>query len=148
MITASGVWDANGRHDSALAVESCAADRASFFGAAEGNNTAVVRSIMSKRVVTSAIPDMTVAEVRRGLDFVRTKWREQQEGVNNFHLSEQLFNGMTVQEFCFKFTLGHHYKRHAKSKRGGGESCEESSTTAELDNPEKEPSPSTGKRKR
>ncbi len=101
---------------------------------------------MSKRVVTSAIPDMTVAEVRRGLDFVRTKWREQQEGVNNFHLSEQLFNGMTVQEFCFKFTLGHHYKRHAKSKRGG-ESCEESSTTAEMDGQEKERQ-STGKRKR
>ena len=71
-----------------------------------------------------------------------------QESGSPFHLSEQLFNGMTVQEFCFKFTLGHHYKRHAKSKRGGGESCEESSTTAELDNQEKEPSPSTGKRKR
>ena len=106
---------------------------------------------MSKRVVTSAIPDMTVAEVRRGLDFVRTQWREQQESGSPFHLSERLFNGMTVQEFCFKFTLGHHYKRHAKSKRGG-ESIEESLNAAEAA-PEAAPedkkdSKCTGKRKR
>ena len=110
---------------------------------------------MSKRVVTSAIPDMTVAEVRRGLDFVRTKWREQQEGGGSFHLSEQLFNGMTVQEFCFKFTLGHHYKRHAKSKRGGdggGDYWEESgaakSGAAKSGAAKSGAAPSSGKRKR
>jgi len=98
---------------------------------------------MSKRVVTSAIPDMTVAEVRRGLDFVRTQWREQQEEDSAFHLSHQLFNGMSVQEFCFKFTLGHHYKRHAKSKRGADAAVEDDGS-AELP----EPPPATGKRKR
>ena len=72
----------------------------------------------SKRVVTSAIPDMSVAEVRRGLDFVRTKWRLQENTEEIFHLNTPLFNDMSIQEFCFKFTLGHHYKRHAKSKRG------------------------------
>ena len=72
----------------------------------------------SKRVVTSAIPNMSVAEVRRGLDFVRTKWRSQEKNQETFHLNTTLFNKMSVQEFCFKFTLGHHYKRHAKSKRG------------------------------
>ena len=71
-----------------------------------------------KRVVTSAIPNMSVAEVRRGLDFVRTQWKEQQQRHKPFHINQKLFNDMTLQDFCFKFTLGHHYKRHAKSKRG------------------------------
>lgn len=79
----------------------------------------------SKRVVTSAIPDMSVAEVRRGLDFVRTRWRTQETDNVPFRLSTKLFNHMSVQDFCFKFTLGHHYKRHAKSKRGGGAAADE-----------------------
>ena len=72
---------------------------------------------MASRKVTSAIEGMSVAEVRRGLDAVRTQWHQ---GAPRFYFTEKLFNGMTVQEFCTKFTLGHHTKRHAKSKRGGG----------------------------
>jgi hypothetical protein len=98
---------------------------------------------MSKRIVTSAIPDMTVAEVRRGLDFVRTQWRAQEDGTGQFRLSTELFNGMSVQEFCFKFTLGHHYKRHAKSKRG----AEDGAEPAPRRTRSRRPSP-TGKRKR
>ena len=60
---------------------------------------------------------MSVAEVRRGLDAVRTQWHQ---GGGRFYFTDKIFNGMTVQEFCTRFTLGHHTKRHAKSKRGGG----------------------------
>ena len=61
---------------------------------------------------------MSVAEVRRGLDAVRTQWHQTS---GRFYFTEKLFNGMTVQEFCTRFTLGHHTKRHAKSKRGRDE---------------------------
>ena len=67
---------------------------------------------MSSRKVTSAIEGMSVAEVRRGLDAVRTQWH--QGGGARFYFTEKLFNGMTVQEFCTKFTLGHHTTRHAR----------------------------------
>lgn len=76
----------------------------------------------SKRVVTSAIEGMTVAEVRKGLDVIRSCWKSQQSADNShahdsFHLCNTIFNGMTIQDFCFQFTLGHHHKRHAKSKK-------------------------------
>ena len=60
---------------------------------------------------------MSVAEVRRGLDAVRTRWNQRPA---RFYFTEKIFNGMTVQQFCTEFTLGHHNKRHAKSKTGGG----------------------------
>jgi hypothetical protein len=64
------------------------------------------------RRVTSAIDGMSVAEVRRALDVVRKGWSHEAP----FHLTGALFNGMTHQQFCMELTLGHHTKRHAKSK--------------------------------
>lgn len=64
---------------------------------------------------------MSVAEVRRGLDAVRTKWNQQPA---RFYFTEKLFNGMSIQQFCTAFTLGHHTKRHAKSKTGARSAAE------------------------
>lgn len=59
---------------------------------------------------------MTVAEVRRGLDSMRRKWKCR--GMDDpFYVSEIILNNMTMQEFGFKFVMGHHYKRHNKSKK-------------------------------
>ena len=83
------------------------------------------------RKVTSAIEGMSVAEVRRGLDTIRTKWNQQPA---RFYFTDRIFNDMTVQQFCTEFTLGHHTKRHAKSKRGSGESAHKSAQEASPEN--------------
>jgi hypothetical protein len=72
----------------------------------------------SKRVVTSAIPNMTVGEVRRGLDMIRRRWRERTP-EQPFYISDMLCHGYTMEEFAFRFVMGHHYKRH--NKDGGSE---------------------------
>ncbi len=68
---------------------------------------------MQQRKVTSAVDGMSVAEVRRALDQVRKTWSD----PTPFHFTAPLFNGMSQQQFCTELTLGHHTKRHAKSKR-------------------------------
>jgi hypothetical protein len=77
-----------------------------------------------KRVVTSAIQGMSVAEVRRGLDVMRRMWRERTP-AEPFFLCDPLFNDMQVQEFTFRFVMGHHYKRHNKSRKEEEEEEEE-----------------------
>lgn len=72
---------------------------------------------MSKRVVTSAIPDMSVGEVRRNLDVVRKRWNEASTH-RPFYLTDTLSdtNSMTLQQFALKFVIGHHFKRHNQKK--------------------------------
>ena len=70
-----------------------------------------------KRVVTSAIPGMTVTEVRRDLDALRKYWSfceaHHHDLDDAFRLSTEKYD---IQTFCFKFVMGHHMKRHNKSK--------------------------------
>lgn len=70
---------------------------------------------MSKRVVTSAIEGMTVSRVRRGLDATRKQWRER-TNERPFFICHIAVEHMSMQHFAFKFVMGHHYKRHSKSK--------------------------------
>ena len=63
----------------------------------------------------SAIPDMTVAEVHRHLDFMRSMYADRR--TCPFFLTDELQNGMTYQEFSFLFVMGQHQKRHARSRR-------------------------------
>jgi hypothetical protein len=70
---------------------------------------------MSKRVVTSAIEGMTVSRVRRGLDAMRKQWRERSD-ERPFFICHTAVEHMSMQHFAFKFVMGHHYKRHSKSK--------------------------------
>ena len=73
-----------------------------------------------RRVVTSAIPDMSVTEVRRALDSIRKRWLSRDDATQPpFVISAPLDVGsreMRVDEFTFQFILGHHRKRHAKAK--------------------------------
>lgn len=66
--------------------------------------------------MTSAIPDMSVAEVRKALGEVR-KRAQTQTLTHPMHITDDLTANMSVQEFCLKFVCGHHDKRHNKGKR-------------------------------
>lgn len=59
---------------------------------------------------------MNVAEVRKCLTMVRRMWEEHTPD-SPICLSDQMPNGMLVSEFCFYFVMGHHAKRHNKSRK-------------------------------
>lgn len=65
---------------------------------------------------SSAVPGMTVAEVRRGLAQIRQAWEAHCPERPLFG-SDTLFNGMTFEHFAFEVTLSQHKKRHQKSAR-------------------------------
>ena len=64
---------------------------------------------------TSAIPGMTVAEVRRALGRIRSIWSNA-DPQHPLFLSDPLVNSLTIGEFATLFVGGHHLKRHEKSK--------------------------------
>jgi hypothetical protein len=72
-------------------------------------------SFQGKRVVTSALPGISVSDVRRLLDTVRKQWKEQSD-EKPFCIFNPLNDEITVQEFCYAFVDGNHIKRH-KIKR-------------------------------
>jgi hypothetical protein len=59
---------------------------------------------------------MSVGEVRRGLDHMRKRWRDQTKD-EPFFIDEEMPNGMRMQDFALLFVMGHHYKRHNKQRR-------------------------------
>jgi len=75
---------------------------------------------MSKRSMTSAIPGMSVADVRKCLSAVRQCWKTHSP-TRPMRVSECLQSvegdhGMTVEQFALLFVLGHHDKRHKKAQ--------------------------------
>lgn len=67
-----------------------------------------------ERKMTSAIHEMSVADVRKALSNMRKEWQKHNY-VQPFFPSKQLTDNMSVSEFAFKFVMGHHAKRHAKN---------------------------------
>ncbi len=68
-----------------------------------------------ERTMTSAITDMSVAEVRKALSHMRRQW-SQHSCVHPFFPCACLPGAdMTVSEFAFRFVMGHHHKRHQKT---------------------------------
>lgn len=65
--------------------------------------------------VTSAIPEMTVANIRKGLLVVRIMYNTSTREAPMF-VCDALFEGLTVQEFAMRLVLGQHLKRHGKSQ--------------------------------
>lgn len=59
----------------------------------------------------SAIPGMSVPNVRRALADLRTRWA-QHSPVDLMRLSDQLVHDLMIAEFAHHFVLGHHQKRH------------------------------------
>lgn len=66
------------------------------------------------RRMTSAINDMSVAEVRKSLATMRREWSKH-SCIQPFFPAYKLTDDLTVSEFAFKFVMGHHAKRHAKN---------------------------------
>ena len=58
---------------------------------------------------------MNVAEVRKCLTMVRKLW-DNHAPETPISLSNKMPNDMLVSEFCFYFVMGHHAKRHNKSR--------------------------------
>ena len=69
--------------------------------------------------MTSAIPEMTVAQVRKALGDIRKAAQLQNEEQPFFITDsvEDLPRHMSIQSFCLKFVCGHHDKRHNKGKK-------------------------------
>jgi hypothetical protein len=91
-------------------------------------------SLDPRRIMTSAIDGMSVAEVRKYLGETRKGWSAQT--LNQpFYITDKLSNGMTMQEFALKFQQGHHQKRHNKcrknNKNGSTDEEEEEYSAAE-----------------
>ena len=68
------------------------------------------------RTMTSAINDMSVAEVRKALSYMRKEWAIH-SCVMPFFPCTKLPNagGVSISEFSFRFVMGHHHKRHQKN---------------------------------
>lgn len=64
-----------------------------------------------KKVLTSAVPGFTVAEVRKHLASTRALWAAS-DSETAFGTYHQNGSGMTAGRFAFLFVLGHHRKRH------------------------------------
>jgi hypothetical protein len=64
--------------------------------------------------MTSAIDSMSVAEVRKFLGECRRKYQTQTPN-DPMYITDNLPNGMQLQEFALKFQQGHHQKRHNKN---------------------------------
>jgi hypothetical protein len=70
----------------------------------------------NRRVMTSAIDNMSVAEVRKFLGECRKKYTSQT--LNRpMYITDMLSNDMTIQDFALKFQQGHHQKRHNKGRK-------------------------------
>ena len=97
----------------------------------------------SKRVMTSAIPNMSVAEVRRCLSLLRKHWRESTP-VNPFYLSDILSETLSMEEFALLFVRGHHDKRHNKKIKQESLSTSKYQTLMNPDDFEQYPKSSRG----
>ena len=58
--------------------------------------------------------DLPVAEIRKALSIIRSKWRGSGP-LAPLWLGEKLWEDMSIEEFCFRFVLSQHMKRHDKS---------------------------------
>ena len=71
----------------------------------------------------SAVPGLTVQNVRRAMDGVRTRWKVHVEAASDTPflftapLCECRSEVLSLQGFCMRFVLGQHAKRHARRER-------------------------------
>ena len=72
--------------------------------------------------ITSAITNMSVADVRKSLAFMRKEW-QRHSTVMPFFTSQLLpSTQFSISEFAFLFVMGHHHKRHLKSSNSVSQS--------------------------
>jgi hypothetical protein len=76
---------------------------------------------MTNNNLTSAVPGMSVSDMRRGLAEVRTILQEQ--SVNNpFNMKHTLSNGVEIWKFVHLVSIGLHQKRLRNRKKDRVES--------------------------
>ena len=54
---------------------------------------------------------LDISDVRKSLFEIRERFK----GSDPIYLSDSLSNGMTLEEFCYRFSLASHIRRHQKS---------------------------------
>lgn len=79
-----------------------------------------------RRVMTSAICNMSVAEVRKLLGECR-RCHQIQTHETPLFITDTLSNGMQIQEFALRFQQGHHQKRHNKMSKNSQDNSEDES---------------------
>ena len=70
---------------------------------------------LKKKLMADDIRKMSVAQVRRALHSLRSKW-ENHAPSNPICLSETLEGNMSLSEFCFVFVVNHHSKRQSQKE--------------------------------
>lgn len=65
---------------------------------------------------TTNIENMSVAEVRKALAYMRKEW-SQHSVMHPFCPCKILIKDISTSEFAFQFVMGHHHKRHQKNFR-------------------------------
>jgi hypothetical protein len=82
-----------------------------------------VKNNAVEMLATSAVPNMTVAEVRKALFQLRELWNASSE-TQPLWICNELMNGTSIANFATELVYGHHLKRHLKStsymQTGGG----------------------------
>lgn len=107
----------------AVTASSCASAVTAVTGYTEftrftARTTATAGTAVSN-MVTSAIPDMTVAEVRQALQTLR-KRQDAASAEEPLFGCDPITDTRTVAKFCADYTYGQALKRHLKSSRPGG----------------------------
>ena len=65
---------------------------------------------------TSTIQNMSVAEVRKALAFMRREWTKHSCVIPFFPSNMLPDTDLAISEFAFRFVMGHHHKRHQKTQ--------------------------------
>ena len=67
------------------------------------------------RITTSAIHNMSVAEVRKSLAYMRKEWARHSRIIPFFPSQTLPCSDMLISDFAFRFVMGHHHKRHQRA---------------------------------
>ena len=80
----------------------------------------------SRRTMTSAIPGLSVAEVRKCLGKLRINWTYHSQETP-MDISSTVWESenahrppISMSDFAYRFVIGHHRKRHLKGKPAPG----------------------------
>ena len=65
--------------------------------------------------LTHGIDEMSVAEIRKSLAAIRRDW-SRHSPIHPVYTCTVLAHNMSMAEFCFRFVMGHHAKRHHKAR--------------------------------
>jgi len=68
----------------------------------------------NENLMHTTVDRMTVADIRKALSKLRRDWSDHSQ-IHPIYTSTTLTHDMSMSEFCFRFVMGHHAKRHQKT---------------------------------